>query len=89
MLRAPAGGPAALLVAANRQRRIRTHGLRRAGGGRGRGAPSPLGWARSRLCRHPRGSASARGPPGQALKSECMGGCGRVGSPRGLRGSLS
>ncbi|KAM8957758.1 uncharacterized protein AAEQ78_005874 [Lycaon pictus] len=47
MLRDPAGGPAALLVAASRQRRIRTHGLRRAGGGRGAGARRALsaGWA--------------------------------------------
>lgn len=47
MLRDPAGGRAALLVAASRQRRIRTHGLRRAGGGRGAGARRALsaGWA--------------------------------------------
>ncbi|XP_077714444.1 uncharacterized protein LOC144289840 [Canis aureus] len=92
MLRDPAGGPAALLVAASRQRRIRTHGLGRAGGGRGAGgggAARPLrglGWARSRLCRHPRGSASARRRPGRAPRSERMGGAGQW-DPRAAPGA--
>lgn len=45
------------------------------GGGRGRGAPSSagLGRARSRLCRHPRGSASARRPTGRAPEHDRMG----------------
>lgn len=86
MLRTGAGGGA---LAARRQPRIRTHGLGRAGGGRGRGAPSPragLGWARSRLCRHPRGSASARRRPGRAPKSERMGGADDWG-PRAASGA--
>lgn len=75
MLRDPAGGRAALLVAASRQRRIRTHGLRRAGGGGGERASA--GWAgRAAASAVPRGSASTRRPPGWAPKSERMGGAG-------------
>lgn len=75
MLRTLATRQAALLGAASRQRCIRTHGLGRAVGGGCAARPHRgLGWARSRLCRHPRDSASARRPPSRAPKSECMGG---------------